>query len=271
MTYPNPTSPSPIRLSLDTPMLAEMYDRMGQRQFEHGKRLITDLEVLPGQRILDVGCGTGLLGEYVATRVGPEGRVIGIDPLPSRVAVAQRHTSGQFQVQVGRAEDLSAFPDETFDVVYCNSVFHWLEDQPQSLREAARVLRAGGRLGICTAAKERPSDLETLQIAVFGAQSPLISPSMHRVDSAGLAGLLHRAGFEPVRMEIHTFADPFADVNEVMDFQIASSFGNAFAGLDLEERARARAAIDRGLDDYRLADGTIRLKHHSIFAVARRV
>jgi len=138
MTAPQPSSPPPVRLSLDTPGLAETYDRLGHRQFANGKLLIADLQVLPGHHVLDIGSGTGLLGEYVAGRIGPRGRVIGIDPLPSRVEVAQRHTAGNFQVQVGRAEDLSAFPGESIDIVYTNSVFHWIGDQAQALREARR-------------------------------------------------------------------------------------------------------------------------------------
>ena len=127
-----------MRLSLDTPGLAETYDRLVHRKFANGKLLIADLQVLPGHHVLDIGSGTGLLGEYVAGRIGPRGRVIGIDPLPSRVEVAQRHTAGNFQVQVGRAEDLSAFPGESIDIVYTNSVFHWIGDQAQALREARR-------------------------------------------------------------------------------------------------------------------------------------
>jgi ubiquinone/menaquinone biosynthesis C-methylase UbiE len=266
--YPQP-SPQ-VRLTLDTPGLAETYDRLGFRQFSHGKLLIADLEVMPGHHVLDIGSGTGLLGEYVAKQVGPGGLVIGIDPLPNRVEVARRHLAPNFQVRVGRAEDLSAFPEERFDIVYLNSVLHWIPDQTLALREARRVLKSAGRLGVCTAAKERPNDLERILTAVFGAESPLAKPLMHKLDSAGLDGLLGQVGLEVTRLEIRAFDDRFANVDEVMAFQISSSFGNAYAELAADDRERARMALDRGLDGYRLPDGAIQIRHNSIFAVARK-
>lgn len=270
MSCPDLPSRPQVRYSLDTLGLAEMYDQLGHRQFDHGKLLIADLEVLPGHHVLDIGTGTGRLGEYVAEQVAPHGLVIGIDPLASRVEVARRHTARNFRVQVGRAEDLSEFAAERFDIVYYNSVFHWIGDQPMALREARRVLKPGGRLGICTAAKERPNDLETLMASLFGAMSTLAHPFIHKVDSGRLAALLDEAGLGTSRMELRSFADRFADVDEVMNFQVASSFGNAFADLDDGERARVRAELDRGLDAHRLADGAIQLRRNSISAVAAK-
>jgi ubiquinone/menaquinone biosynthesis C-methylase UbiE len=112
------------------------------------------LGIGPGESILDIGCGTGRLAEFVARVVGKRGRVIGIDPLTFRVNLSHRRALPNFTARVGRAEDLYAFADSSFDVVIMNSVFHWLQDQRQALAEAARVLRPGGRIGISTLAKE---------------------------------------------------------------------------------------------------------------------
>src|SRR3954471_4237031 len=68
-------------LAFDSDALAADYERLSAtRQFESGKRLAADLGIGAGERVLDVGCGTGLLAEYIAGLVGPEGRVLGIDP-----------------------------------------------------------------------------------------------------------------------------------------------------------------------------------------------
>jgi ubiquinone/menaquinone biosynthesis C-methylase UbiE len=267
---PNPAAAPPVQLNLDTQGLAETYDRLGFRQFDHGKLLIADLEVLPGHRVLDIGSGTGLLGEYVADQVGPRGLVVGIDPLPHRIEVARRRAAGNFRVQLGRAEDLSAFPAASFDIAYFNSVFHWISDKPAALREAARVLKSSGRLGISTAAREQPHDLEQVFVAAFGAESRLGRAIPHKVDSGELAGLFAHAGLATARLEIRTLTDRFADVDEVLAFNISSSFGNAFAGLDPAGRGRVREILDRALDRHRLEDGSIRLQRHLIFAVARK-
>jgi len=102
-------------------------------QFEHGKQLLAALDIRPGQEVLDIGTGTGRLAIYVAGLIGPSGRVVGIDPLPTRIEIARSKARGNFDARLGRAEDLSEFSDASFDVVYLNSVLHWVEDKPGHL------------------------------------------------------------------------------------------------------------------------------------------
>jgi ubiquinone/menaquinone biosynthesis C-methylase UbiE len=83
-------------LSLDTPALAASYDKVSLRQLEHGKELITALNISSGERVLDIGAGTGHLAAYVGRIVGPSGLVVGIDPLPLRIEIAKSKASGNF-------------------------------------------------------------------------------------------------------------------------------------------------------------------------------
>src|SRR5229473_4240462 len=77
-------------LLLDNSELARDYDRISAtRQFQSGKRLVADLSIKPGEHVLDVGCGTGLLAEHIADLVGSTGYVLGVDPLPLRIELAQ--------------------------------------------------------------------------------------------------------------------------------------------------------------------------------------
>jgi arsenite methyltransferase len=137
----------------DSSELARIYDRVSDVQFEGGKRLVERLEVQRGGRVLDIGCGTGRLARWIAERVGSTGGVVGIDPLPDRIALA-RSNAGGIRFEVGQAEELGAFEAGSFDAVCMSAVFHWVEDKPKALREVRRVLRPGGRLGLTTPSRE---------------------------------------------------------------------------------------------------------------------
>src|SRR5262245_32614627 len=152
---------STVSLTLDTQELAHHYEQVSAaHQFKAGQMLIAELAVAPGEKVLDVGSGTGLLAEYVAGLVGPTGSVVGIDPLPLRIALAQQKERANLSFTVGTAYDLHEFPEAGFDVVYLNAVLHWLPDKSGPLREISRVLKQGGRLGISTGSKDHSNQLQ---------------------------------------------------------------------------------------------------------------
>jgi ubiquinone/menaquinone biosynthesis C-methylase UbiE len=269
-----PSAPRVISLDLDSPELAAAYDATSTRQFNHGKVLIASLRPKAGERALDVGCGTGRLGEYVANLVAPNGEVVGIDPLPLRIELAARKNP-RFKAQVGRAEDLSAFADASFDLLYSNSVFHWVSDKPSALREAFRVLKPGGRIGVNSADAERAHQSAALvreavieeglgkvaEASAFGTN--------HRVNASELARLLREAGFQNVEVTPHTFVDDVQDVDDLITWSSSSSFGNFLSDLDAEQRARVRRRLGRKLESRRTAAG-IQLERYLVFAVGEK-
>lgn len=272
-----PTQPAagPL-LTEDSEELARAYDQLSaSRQFEAGKNLARELGIAAGERVLDVGCGTGLLAEYVAGLTGTTGYVLGIDPLPLRIALAQARARPGLEFRVGSADDLAGVPDRNFDVVLLNAVFHWLPEKAGPLRQFARVLKTGGRLGISTTVKIQPrSSLQEVAAAVL-SQPPfkdykrLNAGLTYRVSEEEMRALLEQAGFVPVSIEVRYSVRMHATPEAVIRFSEASSFGNLLGHLPDALRPAARGAIADGLQAKMTPEG-IREERRRLIAIARR-
>jgi ubiquinone/menaquinone biosynthesis C-methylase UbiE len=110
------------------------------------------LNISAGERVLDVGCGSGAVTREVARRVGPAGRAVGLDPSPALLAVARelaRETGVGDRIEFceGDAHRLP-FPDRSFDAAVCVTVLSHVPNGEAAIPELARILRPGGRLGV---------------------------------------------------------------------------------------------------------------------------
>jgi ubiquinone/menaquinone biosynthesis C-methylase UbiE len=252
--HPRVIPGSPL-LNLDTDELARDYDRISAtRQFEFGKRLVADLGIRPGERVLDVGTGTGMLAHHIAEIVGPSGRVHGIDPLPSRIHLAldRARNRSNLSFEVSDVYDLDHIRDQSYDVICVNSVFHWLPDKTPALLSFWRLLRPAGRVGISTVAKGPRTALQEVVATVLSEppfdRYPRLRDSLtFKVDDEEMRALFETTGFAPSLIETRQFEQNFSTAEQAVRFLEASSFGNFLGHLPPELVYRARVTILRRL------------------------
>jgi SAM-dependent methyltransferase len=103
----------------------------------------------PGERVLDVACGTGLIARLAAERVGSSGTVTGLDLSPDMINVARAVSPSDIRWHVGDAASLP-FADESYDAVLCQMGLMFMQDRHAAVAEMRRVAAAGGRVVVNT-------------------------------------------------------------------------------------------------------------------------
>ncbi|MFJ4767669.1 class I SAM-dependent methyltransferase [Streptomyces uncialis] len=162
----------------------------GRRRRLYG-RLVELSGARPGERALDIGCGTGYLAGLLARSVTPGGTVTGIDPAPAMIDYARRHVRRDHCTFTrGVAEELPC-EEGAFDLVISSLAFHHIPEdrRERALAEMFRVLRPGGRLLL---ADYRPPRGRAARQLVGATVGPVMRDN--RVDL--LTPLVRGAGFD---------------------------------------------------------------------------
>jgi SAM-dependent methyltransferase len=236
-------------------------------------KVLADAAVGPGDRLLDVGCGDGLVGLRAAELVGPAGHVTFTD-----LSALLLHHAAEAAAAAGLAErcsfvrsslpELTGLPDTAFDVVTIRSVLIYVADKAASLAAVHRVLRPGGRVALFEPINSfgTPADPRRLWgFAVDGALEEAAAVSraaaanapehatMLGFDERDLFGLVLGAGFVDVRMDYHaeitSGSPPAAAVDAFLATApnpLAPTYGELLTrALPPDPAARLRARLAR--------------------------
>jgi ubiquinone/menaquinone biosynthesis C-methylase UbiE len=161
-----------------------------------------------GERVLDIGCGTGIIARQAATAVGASGAVTGVDVAPDMIAVASSRPPTRGAAIEWREGDATSLPfaDGSFDVVLCQMSLMFVENRAAAVQEMHRVLTDSGRVVVSTPGSIQPT-FELMEQAIVEHISPALAGfvrmvfSMH--DPAVLAGLLGDEGFTDVDVSVY--------------------------------------------------------------------
>ena len=193
---------------------------------------VEEVALSPGDRVLDVACGTGIVARVARERLGDAGRVVGIDLSPDMLDVARALDPG-IDWREGNASALPLQEGERFDVVVCQQGLQFFPDKPAAAAQMRRALAEGGRLAVSTwrSDEEIPffRDLRRVAERHLGA---VVDQRYGFGDAAPLERLLQDAGFHDVRVRT---------ISRTIRFEAGSPFArlNAMALVGMSAGAKA--------------------------------
>lgn len=249
------------------------YDRyMRPQLFEPWARdLLQAAGVKPGQRVLDVASGTGVVAHLAAALVGPTGSVTASDISAPMLAISagreRSRDAAPLTFVVCSAMSLN-FPDASFDVVLCQQGLPFIPDRRAALAEMKRVLVSGGVAAVSVWVDDRPHGLFTPLVQTF-ANSGLPEPfpgaydaATYNMSSEQLREAFRSAGFNEVHVETRSIIALWPDLAAITDAVQGTPFGPMLAALPPEARQRIRRDFAGRLDAH--PDGSpIRCETHA--------
>lgn len=236
--------------------------------------LVEAAALRPGERVLDVACGTGAVARLAAERVGAGGAVAGLDVNPAMLAVARAGAPAGLPIEWHQASaEAMPLPDGAFDVALCQMGLQFVPDRAAALRDMRRVLGAQGR-AFLTLPGPTPEPFAILAEALARHLGPPAAAFVELVFSLhepeALAELLRGAGFREVEVRAERKAlrlPPPADF--LWQYLYATPLAEAAAGAEaaaLDALEREVCAQWRGFAD----GGSLTLQLGVTTASARR-
>ena len=127
--------------------MAALYAKVATDQRDDGVELVERLSLTKGCAVLDLGCGTGYLTNMIAELVGPDGRVIGLDPDAERIRVVREAYGNTSNLQFVEGDD-KCLPPGPYDIVIVNHVIHWIANKDPLFKTVFGNLKIDGRFAI---------------------------------------------------------------------------------------------------------------------------
>ena len=241
---------------------AKSYDRVGPSIFsQFGERLVEQMPLARGARVLDVATGKGAVLLPAARRVGSKGHITGID-LSGKILKEAEHVAraeGLTNVELRKmdAEHLE-FPDHTFDFVTCAFALFLFPDMEAALREMYRVCKPDGYVAMTNFNKTPPPFDPGLSILIqqfIEYQVQIILPPQLTYTPQEMKALLSRFGFRSIKAHSETNDIVYASAEDCWGFILTLPPGATISGMSEKTRARFKDEYLAKLRAMSLQDG----------------
>ena len=201
----------------------------------------TDVFPKAGDVILDLGCGTGELSAYLAELVGPEGKVIGVDPDKERIQLAKESHSQieNLSFVEGSAINFPGIGAEVYDIIFSNYALHWMTNKQQVFNNMFDSLKVGGKVAV-----QYMSYLPLFDYNAYVLLNPENAERIFRLFHFESKTKMERyclsAGFDEIirSFDTHCKGLVFETVQEFLEWQWSTTCGLFDPSLVTEERLK---------------------------------
>ena len=232
-------------------------------QHSYFKRLMSFLDIKPGSKCLDIGCGAGNNTAYLADKIGKKGFVTGIDPDEHRINIAKKEYQREnVDYIIGKSTSL---PEQSggYDLVISNCVMHWIEhnEKIQTYERVQKLLKESGVLAICEVASVPQS---------MGAFFPALSPEQRNAFNGHFLtidenrAIFNALGFQIVKMEPFEPITKFQSLDDFLSWSTATTNDENVDYHKLYED-------NKGIIDIPInCDGTVDVNHNLNYIIANK-
>jgi ubiquinone/menaquinone biosynthesis C-methylase UbiE len=218
-----------------------------------GKPLAEDLirlaEIRPGEGVLDVACGTGIVARLAYEKIAPNGSVSGLDVNPGMLAMA-RSISPDTSIEWYEASaEAMPLPDNAFDVVLCQMGLQFMEDKLVALQEMRRVLAPSGRLILNLpgpAAEVFAIMANAMQKNINAQAAGFVNHVFSLYDTKEIQQLMSEAGLENIDIQLGTKT---LHLPAPKDFLWQYVYSTPLSAVVLEADDNSRTALEKEVVD----------------------
>jgi ubiquinone/menaquinone biosynthesis C-methylase UbiE len=242
-------------------LAADDYEPLWQAQLAETQAAMLALaSPAPGNQVLDIACGTGLVSFKAARAVGPDGHVLGVDLSGRMLDSAERRakeaklSNCSFARMDAEALDL---PDARYDVVLCALGLMYMPDPEKALREMRRVLRPGGRISLAVWGERSKCGWSAVFPIVDAEVASEVCPLFFRLGQQDtLARLCADAEFEAIEHRRISTTLAFADASEACNAAfVGGPVALAWSRFSDDVRARVCAGYVNSIEKWRCGNG----------------